>query len=98
MWKIVGLLEGRNGTLCALPAELTGSPNEFHEPIAAQRACQAMNDAVGKLDSKLIRYTVLPAIDEGLHEALKGVVQRETVAPPQPLPGWNIKANQAPKV
>lgn len=98
MWKIIGLIEGRSGALSAMPPELIGQPNEFYDPGSAQRAAQAMNDSILKLDTKTIRYTIIPAIDDGLHEALRGSTQHEQVPIAKPLAGWNIKPNTPPAV
>jgi hypothetical protein len=79
-WKIIGLVEGRGGAVTALPEFAIGSPNNFEDPHTADRARELLNAAIPPREQKNIRYVVLPAIDDGLHLALKGAV----APPPQP--------------
>ena len=91
-WKIIGLLEGRGGAISALPEYAMGSPNAFDDPHTADRARDLMQKAIVEREQKTIRYVVVPAIDDGLHAALKGAVPQP---PPQPslspAPNWPPK-------
>lgn len=88
-WKIIGILEGTRGGSSVLPPEFIGTPNDFHDTITAQRACEAMNAGLSKSDQSKLRYTVVPAIDDGLHAALRGEAPQQAPAQPPPLAGWN---------
>lgn len=90
-WKIIGLVEGRGGAVSALPEYAVGSPNSFDDPHTADRARDLMQKAVPEREQKHIRYVVLPAIDDGLHAALKGA------AAPPPQPSLTPAANWPPK-
>lgn len=86
-WKIVGLVEGRAGVLNVLPD--IGEPNEFPDHMLAVRAQQAMTQALEEKERKIFRYVVVPAIDEGLHNAIRntGAPQQQAPQPPA-ITGW----------
>ena len=81
-YRIIGILEGRNGHLAILPdsAVAVGEANHFNAYNDAQTVAEAMKAQMAK-EKATLRYLVVPTIDDSLIKQLHG-----GSATPQPVP------------
>lgn len=94
-WKIIGLIEGRSGSITVLPEWSIGEPNHFEAHSDAEAVRTAMAEIMKK-EKLTLRYLIIPAIDEALITQLRG--GRGDMRPnPQPAPpGLSFGAPPAP--
>lgn len=80
-YRIIGILEGRNGHLAILPPEAVavGEANHFNAYNDAQTVAEAMKHQMAK-EKATLRYLVVPTIDDALLKQLHG-----GSAAPQPV-------------
>lgn len=81
-YRIIGILEGRNGHLAILPdsAVAVGEANHFNSHNDAQTVAEAMKGQMAK-EKATLRYLVVPTIDDALLRQLHGT----SAAAPPPL-------------
>lgn len=77
-WKILGLIEGRSGSITVMPEWAIGAPNDFKQHADATTIRDAMATAMAK-EKTTVRYVVVPAIDDALLGQMQQSVQ------PQPM-------------
>jgi hypothetical protein len=72
-YRIIGILEGRNGHLAILPdaAVAVGEANHFNAYNDAQTVAEAMKHQMAK-EKATLRYLVVPTIDDALLKQLHG--------------------------
>jgi hypothetical protein len=78
-WKILGLIEGRSGSITVMPDWAIGAPNDFAHHSDAATIRDAMAQAVAK-EKTTVRYVIVPAVDDALLQQMRASSQ------PQPAP------------
>jgi hypothetical protein len=81
-WKVIGLIDGRNGHISVLPEWAIGTPNDFAGFNEAASVAEAMRVATAK-QKPTINYMAIPTIDASIIAQVRG---SDAPAPkPQPL-------------